>query len=416
MFNSIPFEQIIAKRPLSSYPSYILDAIKLISVDKENFNLIGSLSYKIAQFPSDIDVHEDVAACCTKEQAIDFFITNLQHIIRDILSKQYYWLIEFKAGEDKRYDIPVGELNKGNFIIDKSLFDNLPKMYVEGLIDEQDMTTLTELLTVRQPGQIEYEEVKNILREYKVLRWSADEVLQQYKPLRGGISMSLSTALQMQGAVNMELIAIINNKVTDLSNFFLLLYYDLFGNIHTINAPQDSYDHFDEFFIEELKKSIEKLYFSKIEPNYLKVAKRMWTYARFVRDKILVGKLLPLINSDLALAGQIKSELALIIKLAKHTNLVGVPIYVIKNQLETMKIRITNVLEIDEKTEYVIDTTIDNVVNNIFLTAEILIDQLTPVKEILEDIVNHYTWLYLRNVKLAPPPDSLLPLKRTLAK
>jgi hypothetical protein len=250
------------------------------------------------------------------------------------------------------------------------------------------------------------EMIQKILRSHYIVRWSMNDIFNGFKILPGGINLTLEDALTHKSQINIELLAIVNNKITDLSNYFVLMFTDSSGKEMAVNLQQSTITDFINYFKKNLQSSMKKLYYSELDYDYLKLVKRYWSYGRFTKDQKLIDKLVPILNSNIALAGQLKSEIATIIKLLENIPLSQIPIEILRNQLSFWKSRLTHVLEIPDDLEFKIDISIDKIVNN-QLDNEQIIDILSPIKERLVKIINENVLQYLMSVGLAPPPDYL---------
>src|SRR5690606_11974822 len=114
-----------------------------------------------------------------------------------------------------------------------------------------------------------------IFRERKIIRWNESDLLKKYKILPGNLKIKLNEALQYQTFVKLDVIAFINNKFIELTNFFILM-YEKDGILHPINLSYNFYDDNEKIKIYEkqITEDIEKLYFSDMYFNPFKAAKR----------------------------------------------------------------------------------------------------------------------------------------------
>ncbi len=389
------YEEIIQTKPTSSYTKQDLDEIKAISFDKENFSLKGSFSFRGSKYPSDIDLSDIFTACCDKKNTIREFINKLQEIVSNTL-RANHWFLELKAGIDQRY-----VSNTINF----PFFEHLN---MNGLISDDEFISIHNIFT-EGPTQLEIEQLEEFLRQRATIRWTADEVLSSYKILPGSVSLTLEDAINDSKVINIELVVILNNKFTEMSNFFYLLYYASDGSVHTINTPQESYTDFPDFFAKELKENIAKLYYSELSKNYVKLAKRYFTYGKFFQDKKLVQAVYPLLNSNISLASQLKSEIATIEKLIENASFSSIPITVLRDHLESIKARLANIIEIPQNILEKLNDELLDIIDSHLLTAEIVIHGIKPVKGYLSELTNKYALAYLKKVHLVPPPKNLLP-------
>lgn len=403
-YSNIPFNRIIADKPRSSYPDYLNDEIKLISINTDNSSIIGSAAYSFIKYPGDYDVFEDFVNT-TKENTINVFISGIKKIIRNITERKYHWFLELKVGFDQRFNLNPGKYLNKIFKMSKDFYETATKLFEQHLFSNEEFVLISKIYNMKQAGQLEYELINHLLRKHRVLRWTANEVFYGYKLLPGNLKMFLNDAVSQKGQINIELIAVVNNKITDLSNFFVLISVQN-GQKNVLNLSQELITNFNEFFEENLKESIEKLYFSKLDYNPFKVVKRYWSYGRFVKNQALIQKLIPIVSSDISLMYQLKSELGTIIKLLEKTQ--HYPINIIKEQLSTFKWRLSNIIRIDSELEGEIDNNLNKIINN-NLDSKQIIEYLDPIKKSLEEIINENTIQYLKSVGLAPPPSYLLP-------
>jgi hypothetical protein len=400
MYNSL--NRLLSDKPKSSYPDYITNEINLVSFNKENSIPIGSFNYRAAIYPGDIDIFEYVKRCCNEKDVINYFTEKIREIVINIIGKRNHWFLELKAGLDERYKI---DINDFHFI------EKINELYLNNLLNKKEYDNISS--SYNNKSELGKEIIEKVLRNRLIIRWTSDEVIHNDKILPGGIHINVQSVLLHKSQINIETLAVVNNKITDISNFFVLIASDKDGNNIVINLSQELLTDFYHFFSNGLKKQIYKLYYSILDYDYLKLVKRYWSFGRFTRDKKLIEKAYPLLNTDLALAGQLKSELGSLIKLLEHTierprYEDPFPMYIFKNQLSVWKSRLTNVLEISNVLEMEIDEKINYIINN-NLSNEQIIEILQPIKDTIFEIINENMLPLLKQQGLAPPPNYLLP-------
>lgn len=402
--NDITFQQIVESKPKSSYSKQVLDEIRAISLNKDDWDIRGSFTYRASKYPADIDIANILVECCDKESSVRIFIKKLQTVVSNSL-RPNHWFLELKAGTDSRFDLKINQpTDKGVFTIAPNILPYLTQLHAQQLISDNEYKIIYDITRKAFGTDLEYEVLTNILRNHKTLRWSAEEVLYAYKVLPGGIGLNLFDAVMESKIINIELIEVIGNKFTEISNFFFLLYYSPNGTIHSINAPQESYDNFPEFYRKELKENIHKLYYTKLEINFLKLAKRYFSYGRFFKNQQLVRAVYPLLNSNMGLAGQVKSELVTIEKLVENVPFDTIPINVLHDHLESIKGRLANILEIPLNILDSFNIGINEIIDQHYLTPDFILQRISPVKKYLGELTNEYSLNYLSKVNLIPPP------------
>jgi hypothetical protein len=384
--DDLTYGQITKAKLSSSYPKFILDNIKLLSIDKNKSKLAGSYSFAFTQFPSDIDVQELVNEGDTYDKVVDFFIHGIKDKVREISNTPYYWILDIKMGIDRRFDFNIK---------DKDAHKKIIELHNDGLLNDEEMSILMT------------NNAELLLKELSTLRWKPNEILHGYKILRGNVKISIYGAITQKSVINIEVVGLSNDKYMDLSNFFTLAYHDEKGNLKSINLPDQSVVDFNTFFVIELKKNIKKLYYSDLYRDYAKLVKRYWSYGRFVGDEKLIQTIAPYMNSIYALAGQKKSEIALLIKLVDHTSMIGVPLEIFKNQLSNIKLSLSNVVDIDTNILLLINNNLDSIIDGA-QEANNIVRLLEEIKDILSVFLSNKAIKFLKNVGLAPPPNKYI--------
>lgn len=376
-----------------SYPKILNDEIKLLSFSTENSTLIGSASYKIQKYPADIDLYEQVIKCCSKEDAIEYFYLGIKNIVNNIRLKENHWVIEVKCGIDDRYDI----INNGYNITPNQLYFFLHNSINILKIQDYEKLNILAMYLDKNHSKDTIDEIYKILRDYYIIRWSSNDVLLGHL-VRYGKKFYFKDCIDTHSPINIEEIAVVNDKFTDLSNFYVVAFHDKISDKdYVINFPQEYIEDGKKFVINGLIDGINKVLFSKVYFDPFKGIKRMYSLARLTNNINLFNKIEPIISSDLSALSQIKSEIATIIEIIEFTS--NIPWNVFYSQLESIKWRIGGNMYIDDDS---INEIIDMI--NVIIQNKYDIDKskqiLTNIKQILVSIVNSQAVKYLRDVNL----------------
>lgn len=376
-------------RNKQSYPKILNDEIKLLSFDSNNSTLIGSASYKIQKYPADIDLYEQVIRCCSKEDAIEYFILGIKNIVNKIRSRDNHWVIEVKCGVDDRYDI----VNQGYSLTSDRLLYFIDSNI--NIIKIDDYEKLKEMVFHLDNDTID--EAIKILREYYILRWSANDILLG-SIVRYGKKFYLEDCVDTHSPINIEEIAVVNDKFTDLSNFYVVMFHDkLTDTDYVINFPQEYLKDGKSFVIDGLRGGINKVLFSRTYLDVFKGIKRMYSLARITGDINLYQKIAPIISSDLSALSQLKSEVGTIIEIMDFTS--NLPWKVLYSQLESIKWRLGGNTFISDELIASISDMIDVIIANKY-EIDNTKKLLQQIKKILVDNVNHYATQYLESKNL----------------
>lgn len=365
---------------------------KLMMVNKDDGNIryIGSYSYKAIKNFSDVDMMEEVEMN-SRECLIKFFVDSLKKTLRDILQSHDIYFMEVKAGIDKRFKLNIGRCNSGYFFADGHLIDNIKKLFDTELLPARDYNIIVN--HARGCSQADYEIIEKILRGYYIVRWSPTEIFKGVKELAGGRSMSLNEAVQYYLFCNMECVFKDDNGIyKDISNYFVLQYDDPdVGAIVALNAEPYAVGNYYDYIRETLSKSIEKLYYSKLERSLLKLCKRYFSFARLFGYSDMLVKSASILNSDIGRLGMVLSMLKCIKKLN-----------------EKFKIDMSGQIL---KANTVLKTIPFN--NGSAVIGHLYNGRIDEGINALNNVIEGEMSIYLKFQNLIPPPPYAMPLNKT---
>ena len=407
LLTSSKLSNLAKVKNIEAYPSDVKNQLKLLMVDRSmgTIKVIGSGSYAATKFSGDWDFYEDIKKK-DKSETIAFFVRNIKRIVKKISASKKSYFMEVKAGIDYRYLIQIGICHNDVWTLSDNLHSNLQRLIDDKLFDKDEIKLIKEILD-GEKNQYAYETLGKILRNRYIIRWSKKEILNGSKILPSGVIKTLESAVMDRSNMNIEIISVVNGKYRDVSNFFVLGYVSEDGKIKVINLPQESVDHFEEFFDQNLKSSMEKLCYSIYDYNPLKLTKRYFSYARIYMNPNLLMKTLRILNSDVGLLGQIKSELGTLIKLYEKNSK-----YVYKNimkiQLQDFKYKISSITGLPENIKLYIYKMIDNICDE----KTNRLNNMEELEKLFKNIVDTKCEKSLRDIGLFPVPRDLLPIKR----
>jgi len=406
-----PYKNInrfIETKPLTSYPKEILNEIKLLSFSRDKTATpFGSYIYRIQKYPGDLDLVEEFTECCSLNDVVTKFSKALQNVVRQINKKKTHYFSEVKAGLDKRYEIDIGEMIDGNYFPNIYLSQISQNMYKKKLLSKEENDIIQYILSkVEKKGSLdanEFDTITYIFRERKILRWTDEEILKGIKKLPGNKSITLKKALEEQTHIKIDMIVDLNGRLVEITNFFQLGYIDKNDKLHLVNIDLKENHNIPV----QLPIEIEKLYFSNMFYSPFKMIKRMYSLARHNKDNNLLYKIIPFVSSNTSLLYQMKSEIDTIILILEKMK--SYPKKLIEKQLDNMKARISNVLEIPQEGLIQINNFIDDINNTNGKYDKI--EYLKKLKKLLVAYINMQTINYLNKVGLNPPPYKYLPPK-----
>lgn len=410
------------------YSNEVQDEINLLSIDKNNTEIIGSATYAVSsRYASDLDFFEKVDVCCSKDDAVHVFLTGIQQIVKNVLMAKYHWFIEVKVGLDERYPEHVGHMRKGIYIMDDDFKIIVNDLILKNLLNKEEADIINNISNMKTPKQTEFEIILKIMRDHRVLRWTSEEILSAYKLLPGGYGMNLVDAIPQKSQINIEVAAIIDGRLIQISNFFVLSYHKKNSKKrYVINLPQESVDNIEQYFVDNLHKNIYTLLYSKLKYDPLKAAKRMFSLSRYNtlavgKNDGLAKKVLPLLTSTYALSGQIKSEISVMLVLLSEMKVNNFPYEVVRHQLDSYRGIISSFTDLQMSLRNKILEYINKIIhimkNNVYSSDEekaLTIYLLEEINKILFNYSTRGAIKYLRSKRLIPLPKNLLPPKKDM--
>lgn len=374
-----------------SYTDEVIDNANLLSVSEKGAMPFGSYIYKIQKYPSDIDFTETFEHNGSIIDIAKQFKDRFLKVVNNIIRTKFHYILEAKIGEDPRYDFGskiIGYIEKGIYYISEKMKIDLvnlsTKLYDNLLISGDDYDKIILIMQKKYLDSYDYDIVYNTFREYKVLRWSVDEILRGYKELLGNIRINIVDAILNGGHVKIDMLTPINGKFTELTNFFYLIKKEPNGKDYYINIKKSMEK--TEFLKRselELPIEVERLFFSKYYYNPFKGLKRLWALARHYRDVLMLEKLTPIVTGNISLLYQLKSEIDTIITILK--TFMYLPKVLINNQIQYVKSKMVHVLELNKY-----DDTFSKMLNKATNENEryAKIETLSIIKDYMIDAIN----------------------------
>jgi hypothetical protein len=446
----------------------ILNAIKIMSYDKNKYDVYGSYNYYPQPFPSDIDGTENIIVCeeeCNKYDGSEYAAQILYDLCMRINNTKGYYLGEIKCGSNidllkkfinKRYWIYIEEFdpNKVN--------NDLIEIHEEKLLSDKIFGILTDILKNYKKKQEDelYYNFFEILRNQIVLRWNYEQIKNKtYELNHKKITLTEAVLSSSQYfneelfkncpmkdrpsiiipqlfLIKIDMFVNINNNLKDFSNLLHFMYKEnkklnnmsqgityteskeklkqlSYGRYKDINKDTNKDDNMNEkltcMLQEALKMDVVDYYYEitkKFTNKKIKYAKRLFVLSLMYNDKKVQCILTKLFHTDANLLNNIVSEINIIIA---GFELHNPPIDVLFNQIENLKFRISTLIEfdIDHNLFYQL---INKIIND--YPSKIKIDDIVEILKSIKDkfsiMINDYTHKFLKENGLWPAPKKYL--------
>lgn len=245
LIHEVNNKELLGNRDKNLYTEEEKKFISLLRIEHNSIlNPIGSFTYKIQKYYSDIDINQIIKI---KNDDFDLMIKDLQNIIKKIIFEPLVYFSDFKAGIDNRYP------------------------------DDRD--------------------------KY-IIRWSIPDILRGYKWLPDNKLLSLKDALKMKSIVKLDIIAFTENRFIEASTFFILEKINENGSSEFINIPNNFFEIFTNQLKEEILKYTKKdsLKYFKTVKRMFSLARVKKDYKMLQKLEPLINSNLSLlgqINADL---------------------------------------------------------------------------------------------------------------------
>lgn len=437
MDKNINFEELTTQKKFPD--DYNIDTIYTIeglslTQELENIKIFGSFAYRLP-YTSDIDLLEEFNVHGNRNFAIKRLDEEIKYLVKDAHTFKHDILMEFKLGTDSRFDIDIGYLDRGIYYPNRSLIQISKAMMDEKLLLADEVQFITNILNDPKYQLRGYytpeafDVINDIFREQHIIRWSYEELKKNSKKLRAGKVINIKQSISTLGHIKTDVIAYINNNLTEVSNFIFLISENK-GVKYIVNYDKVMGPDFIATETENgLTEEIEKLFYSKFHYSPYKGIKRLFALARSRNDFGVLKRLVPILTSSIALMYQLKAQLNaikyLFVSNIKISKLVHNAIYTILNELKN-KIPTILILSKDE---------IDNIIREINvminfkeqlsregdidvgvdLIREVNLDErinlLDNIITIFETKLKNNAIAYLKEVQLFPIPCNYLPNK-----
>ncbi len=396
-------------KPTIVYPKNIQKEVDRLGVQKQNMKVFGSFIYRFQKYPGDVDILENVTLE-SKEKMIKFFVKKIKAIVKDILHASRHYFADFKAGVDDMYGFPIGYLSNGIYTVDPEFKSNLEVLSNAGMIEPNDYNLIRSILSRVPLFENSFDTIMKIMRKYYVIRWQPNEITAGHKKLRSGRMITLEEACSQKAVVKIDEIVFLNDRFVEITNIYGLHY----------KTGDETVDSTLISNIEGVTVDIEKLYYSNLNYSIFKAIKRIFSYcnyqykAHYMQSYTnyidISKKLLPILEGNVSLLYQLKSELDTIVVLYELFGNVS-PVSIAR-QLDNMKNRLSTVTELKNEDIIYFSEAIDQI-NNVH-DLQHKLRALEGLSTYLKIYIDYFTINYLNSVEMNPFPPLVLPSETIL--
>ncbi len=373
---------ILKKAYPSGYPNDAVELLKSMSfTDGKNVNVVGSMSLRSQVYAGDYDAYEKVSFTGTKTLIVKKLVNKFKSIIKSIQKIQLTYVGDIKSGSVEEWRIIQKPYNK-----EKSL-EKLEELYKIKIISKKEFEEGKKRF-IKNPSELDLLLLEQDFRP-NIIRWKVWEVLKGFKILKDGRKFTLEEAFQTPTITKLDVMSWVqNNRFTDFS-----MIYEFIINGETINPG-----------IKDLEKSIlENIYVLHSEKKYYKMAKRLFSLAKYKNNTDILEILSPLFNGDLGRLYIVYGDIGTIEDLFEYEN--NLPYSKLEFEFNQFKGRLSNIsLPMYINKEKSMFDKIDTLVRmeKLPTNKSRILNLLGELKSDLLEILSKYTEKFLKEKKIFP--------------
>jgi len=361
---------ILKKAYPSGYPNDAVELLKSMSfTDGKNVNVVGSMSLRSQVYAGDYDAYEKVSFTGTKTLIVKKLVNKFKSIIKSIQKIQLTYVGDIKSGSVEEWRIIQKPYNK-----EKSL-EKLEELYKIKIISKKEFEEGKKRF-IKNPSELDLLLLEQDFRP-NIIRWKVWEVLKGFKILKDGRKFTLEEAFQTPTITKLDFSMI----------------YEFIINGETINPG-----------IKDLEKSIlENIYVLHSEKKYYKMAKRLFSLAKYKNNTDILEILSPLFNGDLGRLYIVYGDIGTIEDLFEYEN--NLPYSKLEFEFNQFKGRLSNIsLPMYINKEKSMFDKIDTLVRmeKLPTNKSRILNLLGELKSDLLEILSKYTEKFLKEKKIFP--------------
>jgi len=367
-----------------NYPDgYSSDALEILTkmsfTNGRDLKILGSMSLRSQIYAGDYDALEYVQGFGDLDYMLNNLAKKFKKIVQDILDTPLTYIGDIKCGSVEEWKVIGDDYNH------EESKRKLKQLHTDNIITDEQYH---ESLSILKPhlSSLELLKARRAIR-FNIIRWTPKEVLKGYKILVDGRKFRLKDAFQTPAITKLDVVSWVqNSRFTDFE-----VIYQFKHNERVINPGMKDFE----------TAVRENIYLLKQEGNYFKMAKRMFTLARYKNHKRYLEILSPLFNGDAGRLYHIYGDIGTLISMAENTG--SLPYTKIEFEIDQFKGRLSNIgypkyLEDEKDILKLIDELIE--IRRVTYNRDHLLELLNKLKDKLYNLISMYAKKYLKHHKL----------------
>ena len=268
---------LLPKKYPQQYPLDAIEIIRAMTFSKgKNIEIIGSNALRSQQYAGDYDINEVVQIPkTTDEKAVKIIAKGFKDIIRRLQKMDNVFIGDIKCGVIEEWRVfPEKSHTKAG------VKKKVAELFESKIINSKEAGIALSLISPTRIGHLKaLDQVK-----FHIIRWTPKQILEGKQTLRDGRTYTLEEALLSPSKVKLDVIALVQQKYTDLATV-----YEFHNGTKVLNPQMINLE-------KSLKDSI--LLYSA-EGNQFKVLKRKFALAKLNNKLNDLEKYHGILNSEI---------------------------------------------------------------------------------------------------------------------
>lgn len=302
---------LLREREFESLPRNLMNIMSMISLNPyDPAQVVGSFRFSKQEYPSDIDMSNNYEVCCTENTGLKLIVNAFKEIVKRLKDNKNVIFSDFKCGEDRRYQIDIGEFDfdqNNRFVLMRynpvRITDAIFQLKKAKLLSLNEFNNWIRLVK-ENPSYHEYDKLKQAIREKLVLRWKMFEIMQGFKKLPLSTQITLEDALLQRTVTKIDVYAFIADRLIEITNFFIISLKNRNGKVEILT---DLTWVIPKFLKKNLEKEIAVLSLPE-STKYMKLIKRIWLRAKNENNEELLEKIQRFFNKGASKLYQVQVD------------------------------------------------------------------------------------------------------------
>lgn len=292
-------DQWLLLRSSRDVPESLKTVLNILSFNVISTTKIYSDKFMKTKCPGDASFFETVTVNGQRDEALNFISNMLSLMSQEVLLKQReasLWMRSICIGFDQRYNYSISESTSSEDLIQITV-----SLKQASLIDDTGYAALINEVD-------DYKKYREVLRQYRTIRWSLGEIIAGQKTLPMNKTISLNEAISMDGLVHIELISLMDpsSKIRHIDFYQHYKCYESDGRVVPINKVSET---MEELYREMMKFNVAQY------TNPVMLMRTFWIYSQMFDNQKNINSLNEFLRTELMIVNQMYNDVVILYEL-----------------------------------------------------------------------------------------------------